>query len=80
MRLCNRHVSDEGPSIRVWCRHVGWHPNTAITSGHRPTADDAGIDTAEKIENPFSEAVCLLTSRGLIRVRQERPHTSLLTP
>ena len=22
MRLCNRHVSDDGTSIRVWCSHT----------------------------------------------------------
>ena len=34
-RLCNRHARDEGTSIRVWCSDIGWHPNTAITSGHQ---------------------------------------------
>jgi hypothetical protein len=37
MRLCQRHVRDEGTAIRVWDRHVGWHPNTAITSRHQTT-------------------------------------------
>ena len=35
MRLCNRHVSDDGTSIRVGCSHVGWRPNPEIKSGHQ---------------------------------------------
>jgi hypothetical protein len=37
----------------------------------RPTADCAGVHTAEKhAKKPLSGAVCLLTRRGLIRVRR----------
>jgi hypothetical protein len=29
MRLCNRHASEDGTSIRVWCSH------TALAAVHR---------------------------------------------
>jgi hypothetical protein len=35
MRLCNRHASADGTSIRVWGSPMGWHQHTEITSGHR---------------------------------------------
>lgn len=31
-RLCNYYACGDGPSRRVWCRHLGWHPKTEITS------------------------------------------------
>jgi hypothetical protein len=34
MRRCNRPTSGDGTSRSVWGSHVGWHPHTAITSGH----------------------------------------------
>jgi hypothetical protein len=47
-----------------------------VSQDTRPTADDAGVNTAgKKQKNPLTGAVCLLTRRGLIRVRCAVPVT-----
>jgi len=33
-RLGNRHVSDDGTSSSVWCRHLGGHPKTDSKAEH----------------------------------------------
>jgi hypothetical protein len=77
-RLCQRHVGDDGTSIRVWCSPFGCTRAQQSSENTSPTANLAGVDTAEKNRrNPLSGAVCLLTRRGLISVRR-RPTRPLL--
>jgi len=69
-RLCTRHLSDDGTSIRVWCSHLGGHPNTASQSEH---ATDERLRRApgkrKNRKKPLLGGVCLLTTGVLIRVR-----------
>src|SRR5919108_768395 len=65
--LCHRHDHGDRASIRVWYRHV----LSALTDGNQvrtrypmPTAPDQKADQIS-----LTGIVCLLTSRGLIRVR-----------
>jgi hypothetical protein len=70
MRLCNRHVGDDGTlgKCLVQTRLVGTRilkssQNTRLPDGY------AGLHTAGKNKNPLSGAVCLLTRGDLISVR-----------
>jgi hypothetical protein len=71
---CHRPASGDCTSIRVWCSHVCLAPGhgNQVRTRHRLLAA-RGSHGGKKRKNPLSGKVCLLTRRGLIRVRPGLP-------
>jgi hypothetical protein len=70
-RLCTRHKSGDGTSIRVWCSHVGWPLHTEIKSGH---STDGRLRRHSHGGKKFKKSA----HKGSVSLDKKRPSKELL--